>query len=252
MKLYCGTSGFAYKEWKPSFYPEDLPAAKMLSFYAERFNSCEINNTFYRMPKADVVAKWAEDVPPDFRFVLKASQRITHQKRLKPECGPDVAYFFEVASALGERAGPAFFQLPPNMKKDLARLDQFLDGLPAGQRAAFEFRHASWFDAEVQATLQKHGAALCLSDAEDEEPAEDPDPGAKPKRKREPLPPQSLVPTASFGFLRLRRCDYDITALERWAEQIHAQPWSEVFVFFKHEDEATGPALASQFMRLFR
>lgn len=254
MQLFAGTSGFAYKEWKGTFYPEDLPQAKMLPFYGERFNSVEINNTFYRMPNAEVLAKWTEEVPPHFRFVLKAPQRITHIKRLKADVAPDVTYFYQVAEALGDRVGPTLFQLPPNMKKDLARLEAFLALLPAGKRVAFEFRHPSWFeDGELQAVLQKHGAALCLSDIEEEEEEEaPPDREAKKKRKKEPVPPQPLVPTAEFGFLRLRRCDYDGAALDVWADKIRAQPWREVYVFFKHEDEGTGPKLAADFVKRFQ
>lgn len=238
MELFCGTSGFAYKEWKGHFYPEDLPQAKYLAFYGERFNSCEINNTFYRMPNADVLAKWASDVPPSFRFTLKASQRITHMKRLKPESTQDMAYFFEVAKAIEDRLGPTLVQLPPNLKKDMSRLDPFLAALPPGKKVAFEFRHPSWFDDEVQASLQKHQAALVLSDTEAEE-------------GEEAAPQAPLVPTAEFGFLRLRRCDYDGPALDAWAAKIRAQPWREVYVFFKHEDEGTGPKLALDFVRRF-
>src|SRR5512135_469205 len=159
LRVLAGTSGFSYKEWKGSFYPEDLPAPRMLAYYAERLPAVEINNTFYRMPKPALLEGWAAEVPPEFRFVLKASQRITHFKRLK-EAGDDVAYFFGVAAVLGERLGPALFQLPPNLKKDLPRLEAFLETIPQDRRPAFEFRHASWFEDDVFEALRRKGAAL--------------------------------------------------------------------------------------------
>jgi uncharacterized protein YecE (DUF72 family) len=231
MRVRAGTSGFSYKEWKGSFYPEDLPASRMLAFYAERLTAVEINNTFYRMPKPALLEGWSAEVSPEFRFVLKASQRITHFKRLK-EAGDEVAYFFRVAATLGERLGPALFQLPPNLKKDLPRLEAFLETLPAGARAAFEFRHASWFEDDVFAALRSRGAALCL--AEDEELA------------------TPVVATADWGYLRLRRQDYKDADVSAWAARVREQAWSEAYVFFKHEDAGSGPRLAAQFLELFR
>jgi uncharacterized protein YecE (DUF72 family) len=227
MRVRVGTSGFSYKEWKGSFYPEDLPAARMLAYYAERLPSVEINNTFYRMPKPALLEGWAQEVPPEFRFVLKASQRITHFKRLR-EAGDEVAYFFGVAATLGERLGPALFQLPPNLKKDLPRLEAFLATLPQGARAAFEFRHASWFEDDVFEALRGRGAALCV--AEDEELA------------------TPLVATTDWGYLRLRRQDYVEADVAAWAEKTRAQAWGEAYVFFKHEDAGSGPRLAAQFL----
>src|ERR1051325_1921969 len=164
MNFYVGTSGFSYKEWKGSFYPEDLPEKQMLRFYGEQFRSVEINNTFYRMPKDSVVQAWAAEVPPDFRFVLKASQRITHMHRLK-DAGDSVAYFLNVAGALKEHLGPVLFQLPPFLKKDVSRLRDFLKLLPSQVRSAIEFRHESWFDPEVFALLREHRSAMCIADA---------------------------------------------------------------------------------------
>ena len=152
MRVLAGTSGFSYKEWKGSFYPEDLPAEEMLAYYSARLPAVEINNTFYRMPKPSMLEGWAAQVPAEFRFILKASQRITHRKRLK-EAGDEVAYFFQTAATLGERLGPTLFQLPPNLKKDLPRLEAFLEVLPPKAPAAFEFRHASWFEDDVFAAL---------------------------------------------------------------------------------------------------
>ena len=228
MRVLAGTSGFSYKEWKGSFYPEDLPAEDMLAYYSARLPAVEINNTFYRMPKPSMLEGWAAQVPAEFRFILKASQRITHRKRLK-EAGDEVAYFFQTAATLGERLGPTLFQLPPNLKKDLPRLEAFLEVLPPKAPAAFEFRHASWFEDDVFAALRAKGAALCI--AEDEELA------------------TPLVATAPWGYLRLRRQDYDDAAVAGWAEKVRAQPWSEVFVFFKHEDAGSGPKLAAEFLR---
>ena len=228
MRVLAGTSGFSYKEWKGSFYPEDLPAEEMLAYYSARLPAVEINNTFYRMPKPSMLEGWAAQVPAEFRFVLKASQRITHRKRLK-EAGDEVAYFFQTAATLGERLGPTLFQLPPNLKKDLPRLESFLTVLPEGARVAFEFRHASWFEEDVFSVLRTHGSALCV--AEDEELA------------------TPLVATAPWGYLRLRRQDYDDAAVAGWAEKVRAQPWSEAYVFFKHEDAGSGPKLAAEFLR---
>jgi len=230
VRVLAGTSGFSYKEWKGSFYPEDLPAEKMLRFYAERLPAVEINNTFYRMPKPALLESWAGEVPDQFRFVLKASQRITHHKRLK-DASEEVGYFFRVASTLGGRLGPALFQLPPNLKKDLPRLAEFLGLLPPEARAAFEFRHASWFEDDVFEALRSRGAALCI--AEDEELA------------------TPLVATAGWGYLRLRRQDYGEAEVAAWADRVRAQAWDDAYVFFKHEDAGAGPRLATQLLALF-
>lgn len=230
MRVLPGTSGFSYKEWKGSFYPEDLPASEMLRHYASRLPAVEINNTFYRMPRAALLASWAEQVPDGFSFALKASQQITHRKRLK-EAGEAVAYFFEVATTLGDRLGPVLFQLPPSMKKDLPRLIDFLTLLPPAARSAFEFRHESWFDEEVFGVLRSAGAALCW--AEDEELS------------------TPRVPTAGWGYLRLRRADYTDADVAAWADRIREETWTDAYVFFKHEDEGTGPRLAERMQEQF-
>jgi uncharacterized protein YecE (DUF72 family) len=230
MRLYVGTSGFSYKEWKGSFYPEDLPASGMLRYYAERLSAVEINNTFYRMPRSEMLAQWAAQVPEGFVFVLKASQRITHQKRLK-EAGDAVDYFFRAARSLAERLGPVLFQLPPNLKKDLPRLVDFLAVLPGDCRAAFEFRHASWFEPDVFEALRARGQALCL--AEDEELA------------------TPVEATADWGYARLRRQDYGPEDLRRRADAYREMPWKELYVFFKHEEGGAGPALARDFREIF-
>ncbi len=169
MRTFVGTSGYSYKEWKGTFFPEDLPASKMLGFYAGRFNTVEINNTFYRMPAPAMVAKWAEQVPEAFVFALKAPQTITHRRQLN-DAGDAVAFFWKTARELGPKLGPVLFQMPPFFKKDLGRLRDFLRQLPEDCRAAFEFRHPSWFADDVYDVLKTAGAPLCLADTDEEEP----------------------------------------------------------------------------------
>jgi uncharacterized protein YecE (DUF72 family) len=219
MEILVGTSGYAYREWRGSFYPEKMKEKDMLRYYAERFPAVEINNTFYRLPGRETLVRWADEVPPGFVFVLKASQRITHRQRLSAESKETVDYLFDVASALGDRLGPVLFQTPPFLKKDTARLRAFLALLPAGHPVAFEFRHETWRDEEVYETLRARNAALVCADTEESGEAGAP-----------------IVPTADWGYLRLRRCDYDDATLRPWIDRIHAQPWQRAFVFFKHED----------------
>jgi len=233
MRVAVGTSGYAYKEWKGSFYPADLKSDDFLHYYAGRFGAVEINATFYRMPTEKVLLQWAAQVPETFTFVLKASQRITHRKRLK-ECGEELQYFLRTANVLGPRLGPTLFQLPPNLKKDLERLQTFLAMVPHTWRAAFEFRHASWFDEDVYQMLRAHGAALVLAETD-------------PDESELAVP---FVPTAGWGYLRLRRSAYDAAALRTWVDRLRQTQWEDAFVFFKHEDEGTGPRLAAQFMEM--
>jgi uncharacterized protein YecE (DUF72 family) len=230
MNLYVGTSGYSYKEWKGSFYPEDLPEKQMLRFYAERFRSVEINNTFYRMPKASVLEAWADEVPPDFKFVLKGSQRITHMQRLK-DVGDSVSYLLNVAASLKNRLGPLLFQLPPFFKKDVPRLREFLALLPPNCCAAFEFRHQSWFDDEVLGVLRDHHTALCIAEAEND--LEIP-----------------FVSTADWGYLRLRKPDYGDAELKTWIDRLRQQNWRDAFIFFKHEEAGKGPKMARRFLEL--
>lgn len=230
MKLWIGTSGYSYKEWLGNFYPERLAAKEMLRFYASRLPSVEINNTFYRLPKESVLKSWAEQVPPEFRFVLKAPQRITHMKRLK-DAASEVEYLFRVATALGTTAGPTLFQLPPHLKKDMDRLKNFLALLPTDRPVSFEFRHASWFDAEVYTCLREHNCALCAAEMDESDNV-------------------NLVSTANWGYLRLRRSEYSHADLLTWRDRILAQPWDHAYIFFKHEDEGIGPKLAAEFIEL--
>jgi uncharacterized protein YecE (DUF72 family) len=233
MKVWIGTSGYNYPEWKGTFYPLKLPAAKMLPFYAQRFSTVEINATFYRMPTAKTVAGWAASTPDDFVFVLKAPQRITHQARLKPEAAEPLRYFSEVARQLGTKLGPVLFQLPPYFKKDLARLADFIALLSPGMRAAFEFRHQSWFADEIYELLRSKGLALCIADTEKGSTA--------------------LTATGAFGYLRLRAEAYSDADLASWVERIGdlGKSWREVFVFFKHEESGAGPRLAEKMRSLF-
>ncbi len=230
MNFHVGTSGYSYKEWKGSFYPEKLAAKDMLSYYASRLPAVELNNTFYRLPQKSMVENWKEQVPPSFRFSVKASQRITHFKRLK-EVSEETRYMLEVVSALEDRLGVILFQLPPNMKKDLERLTTFVELLPATTRAAFEFRHPTWFEADVLEVLKSRNHALCVSDTDD-------------------LPVSHIDRTADWGYLRLRRVEYAKSELAKWLKRIGDQNWKQAFVFFKHEDEGTGPRLAAEFIQL--
>lgn len=228
MKLFVGTSGWAYPEWKGSFYPEKISQKLMLSYYAERLSTVEINYTFRQLPKQTVVESWVSQVPEGFKFVLKARQVITHFKRLK-DAAQETVDFLRVASYLGDHQGPVLFQLPPNMKKDVERLDAFLKQVDAP--SAFEFRHESWHDEEVFECLRAHKVALCVADAEE-------------------LPHVDLISTANWGFLRLRRVEYTDKQLKEWIKQIKDQSWDHCYIFFKHEDEATGPKLATKFLEL--
>jgi uncharacterized protein YecE (DUF72 family) len=225
MLLRVGTSGYSYAEWKGNFYPPDLKSSEMLRHYAGQLGSVELNNTFYRLPRVDVVAAWAEQVPGDFRFAVKASRRITHEQRLRNSL-ESVAYLFKVAAILGDKLGPILFQLPPNLKRDVALLKDFLATLPDGCRPALEFRHESWFANDVYSALADRGAALCTADVDDD-------------AKSAPL-----VATANWGYLRLRRADYAGTELADWSERIAQQPWQEAYAFLKHELKA--PLLARE------
>jgi uncharacterized protein YecE (DUF72 family) len=230
MKLHVGTSGYSYKEWKGSFYPEKLPAKDMLSYYATRLAAVELNNTFYRLPQKSLVENWKEQVPGSFRFSVKASQRITHFKRLK-EVEDETKYLLDTLSVLEARLGVILFQLPPNMKKDLPRLATFLECLPLNTKAAFEFRHQTWMEDDVLELLSSKNHALCISDTDD-------------------LPVTHIDRTADWSYLRLRRVEYSENSLKEWIKRIRDQKWKEAFVFFKHEDEGTGPKLAAEFLRL--
>jgi len=228
MRVLAGTSGFSYDEWKGTFYPEKLPGSRMLGYYAERLPAVEINNTFYRMPGANVLDSWAGQVPEQFRFAVKASRRITHIKRLK-DAAEETAYFIDRVDRLGEKLGATLFQLPPYFRKDRERLASFLALLPERAPAAIEFRHASWFEDDVLDTLRDHNVALCIADADEGDEA-------------------TPVATASWGYLRLRRAAYGERELDAWLEKARALRWEHAYAFFKHEDAGAGPELAARFM----
>jgi uncharacterized protein YecE (DUF72 family) len=231
MQLLIGTSGFSYPAWRGGFYPEKLPEAKMLAYYAGIFPAVEINNSFYRMPTAELLGRWAAETPAGFKFALKSPRRITHDKRLTDVAG-ELDRLGAAARSLGSKMGPVLFQLPPNLRKDLPRLDGFLAGLPGDVAAAVEFRHASWFADDVYDCLRTRRAALCIADSEDlSTPVE---------------------ATADWGYLRLRREDYDQAAIARWGETIAARPWTAAHVFFKHEDTGKGPVAAEQLAGLMK
>ena len=230
MKLLAGTSGFAFKEWKGPFYPDDMKDDAMLGYYASKFSSVEINNTFYRLPKEKVLLDWAAQVPEHFTFAIKASQRITHHTRLKAESAELVDYLLKTTSALGSRLGPILFQLPPNLKKDLDRLRIFLERMPTDRRYTIEFRHESWFDDDVFAALRERNVALCISEQPDFQ--------------------TPVVVTASWGYLRLHRFDYDEPMLVEWSTRVKSQLWDDAYVFFKHDEGVgSGPPAVSSFVK---
>ena len=227
MNHWIGTSGFQYSEWKGTFYPEDLSTAKMLPYYAERLSTTEINYTFRRIPSAKTIQGWWDATPERFKFSLKAPQKVTHFAKLR-NCGDTLRYFYQVISDLEAKLGVVLFQLPPAFKKDGPLLAAFLEDFPPGMRAAFEFRHTSWFDDEIFAVLQHKNIALCIADSENL---------ATP-----------VVATADYGYLRLRREDYQPADVARWAETIRTQKniWPDAFIYFKHEESGIGPKLARQ------
>lgn len=232
MKIYTGTSGYGYKEWKGNFYPEKISAGKMLEYYSTRLETVEINNTFYRMPTADVAASWAQQVPEGFSFAIKAPQMITHIKRLHM-VGEETRYFLGSISILGEKLGCVLFQFPPGFHKDLELLENFLAHIPPKIPCAFDFRNASWFSPETFDMLGKRKFCLGMEDT-DEKPIED------------------IINTAPWGYIRMRRADYTDAQLKDWSEKVLKQEWKQAFIFFKHEDDAAakGPELAIRFREL--
>jgi len=231
MKIYVGTSGFAYKEWKGTFYAEKIAPEEMLRSYARRLGAVEINNTFYHMPTERVLEGWAAQVPKSFRFAFKAPQVITHFKRLR-RVDEEIDYLFKTLSLLGPRLGPVLFQFPASFRSDPPALEGFLHRIPGTPACAFEFRHPSWLEDGVLDLLRAKGCSLCVADT-DETPATE------------------IVATASWGYLRLRRADYDEAALVAWAEKLAgmSSAWAAAFVYFKHEDAGRGPMLAAEFVR---
>jgi uncharacterized protein YecE (DUF72 family) len=230
VKITAGTSGYAFKEWKGSFYPADIKPEGMLPFYATRFPTVEINNTFYRLPRESVLLDWAACVPEGFTFAIKASQRITHHARLKIEFAADLlGFLLKNTAVLEDHLGPILFQLPPNMKKDLDRLAGFLGLLPADRKFVIEFRHESWFQDDVYDALRERNVAMCVAEQEEFK--------------------CPVVCTASWGYMRLHRLDYGESALAQWAECVAGQPWTEAYVYFKHDEGAgSGPPAVDAFV----
>jgi uncharacterized protein YecE (DUF72 family) len=225
--FWVGTSGYNYKEWKGPFYPSDLAEQEMLKYYAARFATVEINYTFYRMPNVRTLQGWAKETPETFAFTLKAPRRITHDLRLRDAADP-LTYFCDTAKVLKTKLGALLFQLPPFLKKDVARLEDFLHQLPPGFRPAFEFRNASWFSDDVYECLRRFDVALCIAEHEDRT--------------------APFEQTASFGYFRLRRPDYTDAELTEWAQRLAdaTAQWGEIFVYFKHEAAGRGPLLAAK------
>lgn len=228
-RILAGASGYSFKEWKGNFYPAKIRPDAMLAYYARHLHTVEINSSFYALPKAETVSRWAATVATDFRFSVKAPQAITHQARLAEKSAADVSALYGVLDVLGEKRGPVLFQLPPTMKKDLPRLRDFIARLPQGHGATFEFRHDSWLTDEVYACLHEAGAALCQSEREDATP-----------------PP--AVETAAWGYLRLRLDNYNKADLQAWVERLRATRWNTAYVYFRHE--ITAPGYAAQLIEL--
>ena len=229
MKILAGTSGYAFREWKGAFYPKELKDDGMLGYYASKFPAVEINNTFYRLPREKVLLEWAAQVPENFTFAIKASQRITHHARLKEGSADLVDFLLRNTATLGAKLGPILFQLPPNLKKDTNRFCAFLGLLPPDRRYTFEFRHESWFDDEIFDAMRERDIAMCvIEQAEFRSP---------------------VVETASWGYLRLHRLDYDEAAVVEWAKRVTGQAWKEAYVFFKHDEGAgSGPPAVTTFV----
>ncbi|HET7613976.1 MAG TPA: DUF72 domain-containing protein [Gemmatimonadaceae bacterium] len=231
MKILAGTSGYAFKEWKGNFYPTELKDDGFLGYYATKFPTVEINNTFYRLPKENVLMEWAAQVPQNFTFALKASQRITHHARLKEESADTVDFLLRNTARLGDRLGPILFQLPPNLRKDVNRFRGFLGLLPSDRRYVFEFRHESWFDDEVYDAMRERDIAMCVAEQDDFK--------------------CPVVCTATWGYLRLHKLDYQANELNDWAKCVTSQQWNDAYVFFKHdetENGGSGPPAVSSFV----
>jgi uncharacterized protein YecE (DUF72 family) len=230
VKIYVGTSGYGYREWKGKFYPEKISSKEMLRFYSECLSAVEINNTFYHMPKEGVLSSWAEQVRRDFVFAIKAPQVITHLKRLR-NVGAETEYLFRSLSVLNRKLGPVLFQFPKRFRADHPALEDFLDLIPGNMSYAFEFRSPSWLDVEILDLLRERGCSLCIADADEN-------------------PTNEIINTAPWGYLRLRRSDYTDANLSQWMERILSQKWERAFIFFKHEEEAKGPEMAIRFNEL--
>lgn len=226
-KILIGTSGFSYPEWKGIFYPDDLPAKKYLSFYAQHFKTTEINNTFYRIPTYQLTESWYKEVPPDFLFTLKMSQAVTHRKKLR-NAEEEMERFLDAATGLKERLGTILVQLPPYFKKDTATLESFLQNYANKARLAFEFRHETWYTTEIYELLKKYNTTLAVVEAEDNTVVRE--------------------VTGSFIYMRLRKGDYEKTELKEWADWMGTQK-VDIYCYLKHDEKA--PVLAQQLLEFF-
>lgn len=230
MNFYVGTSGYSYKEWKGRFYPENLAAKDMLAYYASKLPAVELNNTFYRLPQPGMIESWKAQVPENFRFSVKASQGITHFRRLK-DAADATKRMLDIFSGLDDRLAAVIYRMPEDFEKDLKRLESFLKHLPPNPPAAFDFRHSTWFDEDVRELLRSENRALVISDTDE-------------------LRVSHIDKTADWGYVRLRRVNYSAADLRDWISRMKDQDWKTAFVFFKHEDEGTGPRLAAEFINL--
>jgi uncharacterized protein YecE (DUF72 family) len=230
MKIYTGTSGFAYKEWKGKFYPEKISPKEMLRFYSGRLGTVEINNTFYHRPKESVLRSWAEQVTDDFVFAFKAPQVITHIKQLR-NVFEETEYLFRTLSVLDRKLGPVLFQFPKSFSADAPLLKDFLPLIPGNILCAFDFRSPTWLEGGIPDLLRDKGCSWCIEDTDEN-------------------PVGEIISTATWGYLRLRRSDYSDADLKQWAERVLSQKWERVFVLFKHEDGAKGPEMAVRFQEL--
>jgi uncharacterized protein YecE (DUF72 family) len=230
-KVWIGTTGYNYQEWRGNFYPPDVAEEHLLRFYAQRFSTLEVSQTSHRMPNVRTLQSWAKETREGFTFSLKAPRRITHDLRLR-DAGDALTSFCDTAKALKDKLGVLLFQLPPFLKNDVSRLEDFLHQMPPGFRPAFEFRNASWFTDEVFECLRRFDAALCVAEFEERS--------------------APLECTAPFGYLRLRRRDYTDADLAAWAERLAeaSSGWQDVFVYFKHEAEGKGPQFAAKLQGL--
>ncbi len=231
MNVHVGTSGFAYKEWQGKFYPEKISPKDMLRFYSNRLNTVEINNTFYHLPKKDLLTSWAGQVPDHFVFALKAPQVITHFKQLR-NVFEETEYLFGALSILEKKLGPVLFQFPKSFPADVQRLEDFLALIPSDRDCAFDFRNPTWLEGGIPDLLREKGHGWCVEDTDDN-------------------PVKEIVSTATWGYLRLRRSDYTDVDLSAWADRMLSQKWEKAFVFFKHEGEdAKGPNMAIRFQEI--
>ncbi len=233
MEAFIGTSGYQYAQWSETFYPGDLKEQQYLRFYGQHLKSVEINNTFYRLPREQVIQAWAGEVPQDFRFSIKASQRITHHRLLGTDSIGELEYLLANTALLGPRLGALFFQTPRSFRPDFKRLEDFLHLFAPNVPAVFEFRNDRWRQEKTYELLGNHNYAWCIADTDQKK--------------------ADIISTADWGYIRLRRSGYTEEQMRRWIDLIHEQAWKRVFVFFKHSAQSSlSPVLAQQFSRFWK